>query len=80
MLCPLYEAMGNGICDEANNKQVCLYDGGDCRDIYNCSSTRCIEDKEFDPCSNYNSISDGKCNKENYNFICSFDGIDCHSG
>ena len=80
MNCPLFKSKGNGKCDNANNKQVCLYDGGDCKKIYDCSSLKCIDDQLFDPCPNYNLIGNGKCNLENYNFICSFDGGDCQTG
>ena len=80
MNCPLFKSKGNGKCDNANNKQVCLYDGGDCKKIYNCTSLSCIDDQLFDPCPNYNSIGNGKCNLENHNFICSFDGGDCQTG
>ena len=77
MLCPFYESMNDGACDEANNKYVCLYDGGDCQDIHKCTSLKCIEDQHFDPCPEYELIGDGQCDEENYNFICSFDGGDC---
>ena len=77
MLCPSYESIGNGICDEANNKYVCMYDGGDCRDIHNCTNLKCIEEQHFDPCPEYELIGNGICNKENFHFICSFDGGDC---
>ena len=77
MLCPSYESIGNGICDEANNRYVCLYDGGDCKDIRNCTNLNCIEDQHFDHCPEYELIGDGQCDEENYNFICSFDGGDC---
>ena len=77
MLCPSYEFIGNGICDKANNKQVCLYDGGDCKDIHNCTSLNCIEDQSFDPCPEYGSIGNGQCDEVNYNFFCSFDSGDC---
>ena len=77
MVCPLYKSIGNGICDEANNKYVCLHDAGDCKDIQNCTSQCSIDDQQFDPCPKYNLIGNGQCNKENYNFICSFDGGDC---
>ena len=77
MSCPLYKSIGNGICDEANNKYVCLLDGGDCNDIRNCTSPKCIEDQHFDHCPGYQLIGNGHCNEENNNFICSFDGGDC---
>ena len=77
MLCPLYKSFRNGFCDEANNKYVCLYDGGDCQDIHKCTSLKCIEDQHFDPCPEYELIGDGQCDEENYNFFCSFDGGDC---
>ena len=41
MLCPDFALIGNGNCDEVNNKLVCLYDGGDCplEGIYeNCTN------------------------------------------
>ena len=77
MLCPSYESIGDGICDEVNYKYICLYDGGDCKDIHNYSSLEQIENQYFDPCPEYESIGNGQCNGENYNFICSFDGGDC---
>ena len=77
MLCPLYKSIGNGICNEINNKFVCLYDGGDCKAISNCTSLKCIEDQHFDPCPKFKLIGNGRCNEENYNFICSLDGGDC---
>ena len=77
MLCPFYESMNDGACDEANNKFTCLYDGGDCKDIHNCTNLKCIEDQHFDPCPEYQLIGDDVCDEENYNFICSFDGSDC---
>lgn len=80
MLCPLYQSVGNGKCDEANNKLVCLYDGGDCKDIHGCKSVECIEDQEYDPCPKYDKISNGQCDVENDNFICAFDGGDCQIG
>ena len=77
MACPMFKSIGNEICDEANNKLLCLYDGGDCREIYNCNSLRCIEERMFDPCPEYDLIGDGQCNENNRNFICSFDAGDC---
>ena len=77
MLCPFYESMNDGACDEANNKFVCLFDGGDCQEIYNCKSLSCVDDEKHDPCPSYHLISNGQCNEENDNFICSFDGGDC---
>ena len=77
MLCPGYESINNGVCDERNNKFTCLYDGGDCKDIHNCTSLKCIEDQHFDPCPKYEFIENGQCDEENNNFICSFDGGDC---
>ena len=80
MSCPSYESIGNGICDEVNNKYACLNDGGDCNDIHNCSSLKCIEEQHFDPCPEYEFIGNGICDKENFHFICSFDGGDCRIG
>ena len=80
MLCPLYKSFRNGFCDEANNKYVCLHDGGDCKDIRNCTNLNCINDQHFDPCPEYELIGDGQCDDENNNFICSFDGGDCQMG
>ena len=77
MLCPLFPSIANGKCDEANNKLVCSYDGGDCKDIHNCTNLKCIEDQYFDPCPEYELIGNGICDKENFHFICSFDGGDC---
>ena len=79
MACPMFKSIGNDICDESNNKLLCLYDGGDCREIYNCNSLRCIEEKMFDPCPEYDLIGDGQCNENNRNFICSFDAGDCQT-
>ena len=77
MLCPLFPSIANGKCDEANNKLMCSYDGGDCNDIQNCTNLKCIGDQYFDPCPEYELIGNGQCDEENYNFICSFDGGDC---
>ena len=77
MLCPFYPSIANGRCDQANNKLVCFYDGGDCHNIDKCTTIDCIEDKKFDPCPNHHLIGDGHCDEENNNFICSFDGRDC---
>ena len=77
MLCPFFQSIANGKCDEANNNLVCSYDGGDCKDIQNCTNLECIGDQSFDPCPEYELIGNGQCNEENYNFICSFDGGDC---
>ena len=83
MLCPDFALIGNGNCDEANNKLVCLYDGGDCplEGIYeNCTNYECIENLKFDPCPKFREIGNGQCDKENLNLICSFDAGDCQAG
>ena len=80
MLCPFYESMNDGACDEANNKYVCLYDGGDCsvgENATRCTSFDCIDNLKFDPCPKYDTIGNGQCDKENFNLICSFDAGDC---
>ena len=81
-LCPDYELIGNGICDDVNNKLVCQYDGGDCTFegvSVNCSDFECIEDQKYDPCPEYEKIGNDQCDHENFNLICSFDGDDCDS-
>ena len=80
IFCPEYVSIGNGICDESNNKLLCYYDGGDCSKEWinkNCTSFECIENSLFDPCPLYNQIGNGKCDTGNFNLICSYDGGDC---
>ena len=80
MLCPEFFSIGNGICDESNNKLLCYYDGGDCSNEWidkNCTSFECFENQQFGPCPMFDQIGNGKCDKENFNFICFFDGGDC---
>ena len=83
MLCPDFALIGNGNCDEVNNKLVCLYDGGDCllEEIdKNCTNFECIDNMKFDPCPKFKKIGNGQCDKENLNIICSFDAGDCEIG
>ena len=83
MLCPDFALMGNGICDEVNDKLVCLYDGGDCSPVEhneNCTSYDCFENLKFDPCPKFEQIGNGHCDKENFNLICSYDAGDCNDG
>ena len=73
MLCPEFVSIGNGLCDESNNKLLCYYDGGDCSMewIYkNCTNFECFENPLSDPCPMYNQIGNGKCDTENFNIIC----------
>ena len=83
MICPEYETIGNGNCDQANNKLVCLYDGGDCNMEGfngNCTTFECLDEQNLDPCPKYQEIGNGQCDMENFNIICSFDGGDCKKG
>ena len=80
--CPIYAQIGDGICQDENNIDVCLYDGGDCCfaqvNISQCKECKCISiEDEFDPCPLGDRIGDGACNLSNNNTICSFDGGDC---
>ena len=80
--CPLYAKIGDGICQDENNVDLCLYDSGDCClaevNTTQCTECRCISDKdEFDPCPLGSKIADGSCDLSNNNTICSFDGGDC---
>ena len=82
VLCPYYHEIEDGICQDENNIEICLYDSGDCCladvDTTQCIECRCIsEEDEFDPCPLGGKIGDGACNLSNNNTICSFDGGDC---
>ena len=89
MICPKYASIGNGICDEANNKPVCHFDGGDCYCDFNnftrdglCNQANnksfCLFDhNDCYECHNSSLIDNGECNQENFNQACMFDGDDC---
>ena len=82
VLCPYFSQIGDGICQDENNVDICLYDGGDCGlteiNVTHCSECKCISpDDEFDPCPEGDRIGDGACNLSNNNTVCSFDGGDC---
>ena len=83
MLCPGYNSIGNGICDQANDNLVCYFDGGDCSlggNTTNCISLECFDHLKFDPCPKFEKIGNHQCDKENFNIICSFDAGDCQTG
>lgn len=83
MICPDYASIGNGKCEETNNKLVCMYDGGDCvleGVNASCMNFECYENQKHNPCPKYETIGNGQCDKENFNVICSFDGGDCEFG
>ena len=82
VLCPYYYKIGDGICQDENNVDLCLYDGGDCCLVEvtttQCTECKCVsEEDEIDPCPLGGKIGDGACNLSNNNTICSFDGGDC---
>ena len=82
VLCHHYAQIGDGICQDENNVDLCMYDGGDCclaeLNSAQCTECHCIsEEDEFDPCPEGDRISDGACNLSNNKTICSFDGGDC---
>lgn len=81
VLCPGYSNIGDGICNDGNNIEVCMYDGGDCclRDLdkSQCTDCNCITEDDFDPCPEAERIDDGNCDQMNNNTICSYDGGDC---
>ena len=81
-LCPNHVQIGDGFCQDENNIDVCLFDGGDCcleeLETAHCKGCICINAKDhFDPCPEGERIGDGACNLSNNNTVCSFDGGDC---
>ena len=80
-ICPNYAQIGDGICQDKNNKDVCFYDGGDCcleeLDTTQCNECKCFSKDEFDPCPDGHKIGDGVCDLSNNKTVCSFDGGDC---
>ena len=82
VLCPHHSKIGDGICQDENNIDLCLYDGGDCclaeMNGTQCKECQCLsQEKVFDPCPKGDRIGDGICDLSNNNTICSFDGGDC---
>ena len=80
--CPNYAKIEDGLCQDENNVELCMFDGGDCClsevDTTQCSECQCHTEKDdFDPCPDGDKIGDGDCNVSNNNSVCSFDGRDC---
>ena len=76
-----FSEIGDGECDDKNNKEVCDWDGGDCCgnnvNINDCHICECHEPYfEVKQCK-YEQISDGICNDVNNNEECKWDGGDC---
>eukprot|EP00903_Cladosiphon_okamuranus_P008222 g7915.t1 len=46
--CDWIGGIGNGYCDQGNNKEACNYDGGDC-----CSCTCVAQDDDYGGCGNW---------------------------
>ena len=74
--------IGDGFCDDVNNKAQCKFDFGDCcnnknpdYDIYCYNCTECEILKE-EPCV-YSWFGDNYCDDYNNNELCKFDGGDC---
>ena len=84
---------GDGSCDDQNNNEACLFDGGDCCgsnvDTYYCNECLCLEvggggsGGITTPSGTTNSrgcnqyIGDGFCDDINNNLDCTYDGGDC---
>ena len=68
---------GDGYCDDQNNNEACLFDGGDCCggviDPNFCTECLCLEEVNC----NQGWIADGYCDDINNNLACIYDGGDC---
>ena len=90
--CPYPEYVGDGFCDDATNKEICEYDGGDCCTIFvnveHCRTCICHEDGRRHaeigmtttaegPCPIQHYVGDGFCDDETNVLNCGWDGGDC---
>lgn len=79
-IAPCYDSwIGDGWCDDLNNKPECDYDGDDCcTDVaqYYCSVCECIEQSNTPSCVD-DWIGDGFCDDRNNTPECDYDGNDC---
>ena len=73
--------VGDGICDDDNNKVDCYFDGGDCclDDIVisHCSECTCYQQGTCAAGFFPDTVGDGVCNDELNNAHCYYDGLDC---
>ena len=79
--CPQHTLIGDGVCQDENNREICSNDGEDCCleevDITQCKECKCYSTDVLDPCPDGHKIGNGVCDLSNNNTICSFDGGDC---
>ena len=90
--CKYPEHVGDGFCNDATNKEICDYDGGDCCTIFinveYCRTCICHEDgkrhleigmniTELGPCPIQHYKDDGFCDDETNISDCDWDGGDC---
>ena len=73
--------MANGICENANNRIECGFDGGDCIDV---QGTQKLSNTKFLPyfffaenCVVPDKFNDGFCDDLNNLALCGYDGDDC---
>ena len=88
--CEYPDHIGDGYCDDGNNKAECEWDNGDCcGSTVNCCSTvntdycsacECLNpnaDENLCTSSHASYIGDNACDDENNNVECQWDGGDC---
>ena len=90
--CKYPEHVGDGFCNDATNKEICDYDGGDCCttfiNVEYCRTCICHEDgkrhleigmniTELGPCPIQHYKDDGFCDDETNISDCDWDGGDC---
>ena len=87
-LCDYY-TIDNGVCDLANNKAMCDYDGGDCCDFDKIGDGLChrlnnnpkCHNDQGDCCEgNTLNLNNNVCNEDLNNAACLYDNGDCCEG
>ena len=72
----VFNWIGDGKCDDLNNKEECDWDGGDC--CVDVNSYQCLEPNGFKvPQCDWMQMKNGICNDESNNEECKWDGGDC---
>ena len=78
--CTNGELVDDGICNDENNNEECLFDWDDCcgscvnTDL--CTQCACLGNLTGNGYSN-SMIGNGICNDETNTFDCAYDGLDC---
>ena len=80
--CENPQDVGNGFCDDYNNKPECNYDSGDCCgscvNKQYCSTCACLDGGSGNGKAD-SLIGNGYCDDGLNNTECQFDGDDCNS-